>query len=75
MHHEKYVLVVILDRLRRMEHTKEDSDGNAVIAGRNFDRKSVRQYNESGKSTHMASKPTHRSERNLDEARDGYNNK
>jgi hypothetical protein len=41
MHHEKYVLVVVLGQSRRMEHTKVGNDGSVVIVGRNFVRKSV----------------------------------
>jgi len=41
MHHEKYVLVVVLDQSGRMERTRGGNDGNAVIAGRNFVRKDV----------------------------------
>lgn len=41
LHHEKYVLVVVPGRLRKMEHTREDSVGSAVIVGRNSVRRNV----------------------------------
>jgi len=47
MHHEKYVLAVLLDQPRRMEHTKIDNDGSAVIVGRNFVRRDVQICRES----------------------------
>jgi len=39
MHHEKYVLVVVLGSLRRTERIRVDNDGSAAIAGRNSVRK------------------------------------
>ena len=46
MHYEKYVLVVVLTILRRMERTRIDSDGSAVIVGRNFVKKDVQIHRE-----------------------------
>jgi hypothetical protein len=41
LHHEKYVLVVVLALSRRMEHTRKDSGGSAVIVERNFVKRNV----------------------------------
>jgi hypothetical protein len=46
MYHEKYVLAVVPDHSRKMEPTREDSDGSVVIAGRNFVRRNERMCRE-----------------------------
>ena len=74
MHHEKYVLVVILALLKRMEHTREDSDGSVVIVERNSDKRSVHQFRESGKIILMVNKPTLKLVRNSVAVNGGYNN-
>ena len=75
MHHEKYVLVVILVQSRRMEDTRKGSDGSAVIAERNLDKRSVLLFRKYGKIIHMENKSMSRSGRSLDEVNAGHNNK
>lgn len=57
MHHEKYVLIVILARSRRMENTRKDSAGNAVIVERNSVKKDACNFREYGE--HMPTENKH----------------
>jgi len=60
MHHEKYVLVVVPGSSRKMERTREDSAGSALIVGKNFVRRNVLMHRESSGHTLMENKPMHR---------------
>lgn len=61
-HHEKYVLIAILDRLRRMESTKENSCGDAKIVGSKAVKRGKKNVIEFGRNMLMENKRTQRLE-------------
>lgn len=71
MHHEKYVLIVLRVILRSLESMMENNSGFATPAIAKLEQRSEKTLRRFGQTMLMASKPTNRSDKDLDAARNG----
>lgn len=73
-HHEKYVLVAILDLSLSTVNTMEDRFGNVKNAAASVVQRKAFDKRNCGIATLMANKPTKKLAKHLVEAADGYSN-